>query len=155
LPATEPLSVRPIPESLPADIKTLLAKLLSILRTDDVVPKPLGQAPHSHRWTPPVFAKALRLEPDKVEIAKAEFKRMEAAGIVSRSTSPWASPLHMVPRKDGSWRPCGDYGLLNMVTAPEKNPLPNMQDLSNSLHNCKNFSKIDLIKGYHQIPVVT
>jgi hypothetical protein len=90
-----------------------------------------------------------------LQIAKAEFKRLESAGIVCRSKSPWASPLHMVPKKDGSWRPCGDYRRLNLVTTPDKYPLPNMQDLSNGLHNCTIFSKIDLVKGYHQIPVTT
>jgi hypothetical protein len=61
----------------------------------------------------------------------------------------------MVPKKDGSWRPCGDYRCLNLVTTPDKIPLPNMQDISNGLHGCTVFSKIDLVKGYHQIPVAT
>jgi cytoskeleton-associated protein 5 len=61
----------------------------------------------------------------------------------------------MVPKKDGSWQPCGDYRLLNLVTTPDKYPLPNMQDLSNGLHGCTVFSKIYLVKGYHQIPVAT
>ncbi len=59
----------------------------------------------------------------------------------------------MVPKKDGSWRPCGDYRHLNMITTPDKYPLPNTQDLSNSLDSCSIFSKVDLVKGYHQIPV--
>jgi hypothetical protein len=90
---------------------------------------------------------------EKLEIAKAEFKHLESTGIVCRSKSPWAFPLHMVPKKDGSWRPCGDYRRLNLVTTPDKYPLPNMQDLSNGLHVCNVFSKIDLVKDYHQIPV--
>ncbi len=61
----------------------------------------------------------------------------------------------MVPKKDGSWWPCGGYCRLNLVTTPDKYPLPNMQDLSNGLHGCTIFSKIDLVKGYHQIPVAT
>jgi hypothetical protein len=89
------------------------------------------------------------------KIPEAEFKRLESAGIVRRSKSPWASPLHMVPKKDGSWRPCGDYRHLNLVTTPDKYPIPNMQDLSNGLHGCTVYSKIDNVMGYHQIPVAT
>jgi hypothetical protein len=61
----------------------------------------------------------------------------------------------MVPKKDGSWQPCGDYSCLNLVTTPDKYPLPNIQDFSNGLHGCTIFSIIDLVKGYHQIPVAT
>jgi hypothetical protein len=104
---------------------------------------------------PPVFAKSHCLDPEKLQIAKAEFKRLESAGIVCRSKSPRASSLHIVPKKDGSWHPCGDYHYLNLVTTPDKYLLPNMQDLSNGLHSCTIFSKIDLVKGYHQIPVAT
>ena len=46
---------------------------------------------------PPVFAKACRLDPGKLASAKAEFLKMEKAGIVQRSSSPWSSPLHMFP----------------------------------------------------------
>jgi hypothetical protein len=105
---------------------------------------------HIHTGShPPVFAKSRRLDPEKLEIAKAELKRLESAGIIHRSKSPWASPLHMVPKKDGSWRPCGDYRRLNMVTTLDKYPLPNTQDLSNGLHGCSVLSKNDLVKGYH------
>ncbi len=64
-------------------------------------------------------------------------------------------PFARGSKKDGLWRPCGDYRRLNLVTTPDKYPLPNMQDLSNSLHGCTVFSKIDLVKGCHQIPVAT
>jgi hypothetical protein len=80
---------------------------------------------------------------------------MGSAGIIRRSKLPWASPLHMVPKRDGSWRPRGDYCRFNLVTSPDKYPLPNMQDLSNGLQGCTVFSKIDLVKGYYQIPVAT
>ena len=100
-----------------------------------------------------MFAKSRRLDPDKLKIAEAEFRSLEAAGIVRRSNSPWSSPLHMVPKADGSWRPCGDYRCLNTVTTPDQYPLPSMLDLSAKLHGCKFFSCVDLVKGYHQIPM--
>jgi hypothetical protein len=122
-----------------------------------VKPTPiLGVEHHIHNGShPPVIAKSRCLDPEKLQIAKAEFKRLESTGIIHRSKSPWASPLHMVPKKDGSWRPCGYYCCLNLVTTLDKYPLPNMQDLSNGLHGCTVFSKNNLVKGYHQIPVAT
>jgi transposase InsO family protein len=59
----------------------------------------------------------------------------------------------MVPKPNGKWRPCGDYRRLNMQTVPDSYPLPNIQDFSNKLHDAVIFSKIDLVKGYHQVPV--
>ena len=59
----------------------------------------------------------------------------------------------MVRKKDGGWRPCGDYRRLNNITTPHRYPLPNMQDLNSCLAGCKVFSKLDLVKGYHQVPV--
>ncbi len=142
---------------MPDDVKILLQKFPSILRTGDVKLAPNhGVEHHIHTGShPPVFAKSCCLDPEKLQIAKAEFKRLESAGIVRRLKSLWASFLHMVPKKDRSWRPCGDYRRLNLVSAPDKYPLPNMQDLSNGLRNCTIFSKIDLVKGYHQITVAT
>ncbi len=55
---------------------------------------------------PPLAARFHRLDGEKREAAKVEFRQLEADGIIQRSTSPWASPLHMVQKKDGSWRPC-------------------------------------------------
>ncbi|XP_023347202.1 uncharacterized protein LOC111716022 [Eurytemora carolleeae] len=48
----------------------------------------------------PLFARARRLDQAKLESAKAEFRKMEEAGIIRRSDSPWAFPLHMVPKPD-------------------------------------------------------
>ena len=77
---------------------------------------------------------------------------MEKAGIVRRSTSPWSSPLHMVKKKDGSWRPCGDYCRPN-VTVPDRYPLPSIADFSSQISGSKVFSKLDLQKGYYQVPM--
>ena len=102
---------------------------------------------------PPVHSRARRFSPEKLAAAKAEFEYLEELGVIRRSNSPWSSPLHIVPKKDGSFRPCGDYRRLNDITVPDRYPVPNMQDFSARLANCKIFSKIDLVRSYHQIPV--
>jgi hypothetical protein len=75
------------------------------------------------------------------------------AGIVRRSKSPWSSPLHLVRKKDGTWRPCGDFRRLNLITTADCYPLPNMADCSARLDGCSVYSKLDLQKGYLQVPV--
>ena len=101
----------------------------------------------------PVHAKARRLNPEKLEVAKKEFATMVELGIVRLSNSPWASPLHVAPKPSGGWRPCGDYRRLNKATTDDRYPLPHIQDFNTNLAGSKIFSKIDLARGYHQIPM--
>ena len=77
---------------------------------------------------------------------------MEKMGIVRKSKSPWSSALHMVHKGKG-WRPCGDYRCLNAATVLDRYPVPNMSDVSARLACNTIFTKIDLVRGYHQIPI--
>lgn len=108
---------------------------------------------HIETRGPPTSAKPRRLTPDKLQAAKNEFEYLMKIGVARPSKSNYASPLHMVKKADGSWRPCGDYRALNKQTKPDRYPLPHLQDFTHILHNKNIFSTIDLNRAYHQIPI--
>jgi hypothetical protein len=133
-------------------VRTLLAAFPSIIGDGKATPCLLHGVRHSVETTGcPVFAKARRPNPEAE--AEAKFRTLEKAGIIRRSSWPWSFPLHMIPKQDGTWRQCGDYRRLILATKPDKYPLPSILDLSAKLHGCRYFSCIDLIKGYHQVPM--
>jgi hypothetical protein len=145
-------SVSPPPR--PPDVQALLDVFPDVCNPGKTLPPVKCEVSH-HLLTrgPPVAAKFRRLDGEKFDAARTEFAQLERDGVVRRSTSAWASPLHMVKKADGTWRPCGDFRRLNLVTETDRYPLPNMQDIISRTNGCTVFSKLDLRKGYHQIPM--
>lgn len=101
----------------------------------------------------PVHARARPLPPDRYKKVSEEFSIMQELGICRPSKSPWSSPLHVVPKKNGEIRPCGDYRRLNAITKPDRYPIPRLHDFTYILTGKCIFSKIDVNRAYHCIPV--
>eukprot|EP00794_Sanderia_malayensis_P015652 gene15652-biopygen13346 len=76
---------------------------------------------------------------------------MLAQKVIQPSTSPWASPVVLVKKKDGTYRFCIDYRKVNLVTKTDAHPLPRVDDLLDSLSNNTYFSTLDLRSGYWQV----
>ena len=106
-----------------------------------------------HPGTRPAAGKPRRLFGPKLTAARDEINTMLRLGIIRPSKSPWASPMHVAPKGDNGWRPCGDFRYLNSVTVPDKYPLPHIQDFTSDLHGATIFSKVDLVRAFHQIPL--
>lgn len=106
---------------------------------------------HIETTGPPVYARARPLPPERFQKVREEFRVMQELGICRPSNSPWASPLHVVPKKDGNLRACGDYRRLNSVTKPDRYPIPRLQDFTYGMAGKKIFTTLDINRAYHAI----
>lgn len=128
---------------LPGDTLTVTNAATNEIRTTDNIP---------------IHAKSYRYpEVHKNEVSK-QINKMLAQGIIKPSTSPWSSPLWVVPKKiDASgqkkWRIVIDYRNLNEKTIGDAYPLPHIEDILDQLGHAHYFTTLDLASGFHQIPM--
>ena len=93
------------------------------------------------------------LNRSQLEIVRENVKELEKQELVRKSYSPWASPLVLVKKKDGTERMCIDFRKVNNRTRKDAHPLPRISDIIDFLGGAKYFSTMDLKSGYWQIPL--
>ena len=103
--------------------------------------------------TQPIRSAPYRLHPEKRDFLRKELNDLLEQGIIEESESPWASPIVMVPKSDGTLRLCTDFRRVNAVTVPDPFPLPRVEDLLDRVGQAKFLTKLDMTRGYWQVPL--
>uniref|UniRef100_A0A1X7TFY0 Reverse transcriptase domain-containing protein n=1 Tax=Amphimedon queenslandica TaxID=400682 RepID=A0A1X7TFY0_AMPQE len=101
----------------------------------------------------PIRQPPRRVPKNKQEESHRLIQNMLDNNIISRSHSPWSSPIILVKKKDGSLRFCVDYRKVNEVTRKDAYPLPRIDDTLDTLAGSQWFTTLDLLSGYWQVEV--
>ncbi|UYV66855.1 hypothetical protein LAZ67_4003110 [Cordylochernes scorpioides] len=101
----------------------------------------------------PIRKNPYRVSLKERKIIGDQINSMLKNGIISHSSSPWAYPIILVKKKNGTFRFCVDYRNLNSVTVEYQYPLPRIDDCFDSLHGARYFTSLDLCSGYWQVEV--
>lgn len=101
----------------------------------------------------PVRVKQYPLPHSQMDTVKEEIDSMLRLGVIERAKSPYSSPILLVRKKDGKMRFCVDFRRLNKILLFDAEPLPDVEQMFASLSGANYFSKLDLAKGYWQIPM--
>jgi len=100
---------------------------------------------------PPVRQSVRQISPVKKQEVNQLLESMLKKDDIQLSCSPWASPIVLVQKKDGSSHFCVDYRKLNSITRKDAYPLPWIDDTLDTLHGSRWFSTLDLASGYWQV----
>ncbi|KAH9151360.1 hypothetical protein AeRB84_006009, partial [Aphanomyces euteiches] len=99
----------------------------------------------------PIKSAPYRVSQREGELMEAEIRQYEDLGLIRLSTSPWASPVLMIRKPDGSIRFCIDYRKLNDVTIKDRYPMPRVDDLLDVVGKSKYFSTMDVASSYWNV----
>ena len=102
----------------------------------------------------------IRLKPYPIPFSKGEtfdeeVRKMFDLGIIELSSSPYRSPMLLVKKSDGSYRPVIDFRAINKITKFFAEPVPNPEVIFAKLSKARYLSKLDFTKGFWQIPMST
>lgn len=101
----------------------------------------------------PITQSPYGIPPHKRDAVQREIDALLKEGIIRKSVSPWASPVVLVTKSDGSIRICINYKKLNAKTVEDNYPLPNIDLVIQAAASSPYISTLDMAKGFHQIKV--
>ena len=112
-----------------------------------------SQVKHSIKLddTKPFKDRYRRIPPQQFEEVRNHLQDMLKVGAIRKSTSPWASPVILVRKKDGSLRFCIDLRKLNSRTIKDAYSLPHIEESLDCLNGACIFTSLDLKSGYWQV----
>ncbi|GBG65084.1 hypothetical protein CBR_g49159 [Chara braunii] len=118
-----------------------------------VVPRPIQHCIEIEPGSRTPKGAIYRMSPKEVEELRRQLDELLEKGWIRPSSSPSGAPVLFVPKKEGELHMCVDYRGVNAITIKNAESLPRIDDLLDRVQGCKDFSKIDLKSGYHQIEV--
>lgn len=101
----------------------------------------------------PKVTKLRKMSPADKQIVKSEISKLLKQGAIRPSSSEWAAPVVLIPKKNGETRMCIDYRALNKVTEKDTYPLPRIDDLIEAQEGAAVLSTLDSKAGYLQVQV--
>ena len=134
------------------ELRTLCERFQDIL-TDLPLRCNVGECTLSVTQSEPVAVKQYPLPHSQAGVIKKEVESMLQMGVIERAQSPYSSPILLVRKPDGSFRFCVDFRRFNRVLRFDGEPMPDVEHLFAQVGSAKYFSKLDLTKGYWQIPM--
>lgn len=104
----------------------------------------------------PIYKKPYRIPHSQQRVIDEEIQKMLHNDIIEEASSPWSSPVLLVPKKADAngqkkWRLVVDYRAINDSLIDDKFPLPNITDILDSLSGAVYFTHLDLNQGYYQM----
>ena len=148
LPQVGLIEAIPILRDLLTRYRQILPATNGVLGSTDAITHTIELLPGSK----PAYIPAYRLPHSRKEVLANLTQDMLSQGIIEPSSSAWNSPILLIPKRDGTFRPVIDYRQLNKLTVPDRFPIPILKDLLQDIgagHTI--FSTIDLSKGFWQV----
>ncbi|KAL7841777.1 hypothetical protein SRHO_G00254680 [Serrasalmus rhombeus] len=151
----EAVDLTPLPQVEQGKVRSLLRKYSSVFASFEGDLGCTGLLSHDIPLLDdvPVRQRYRRIPPSDYDAVKAHIRQLLDSQVIRESCSPYASPIVLVKKKDGSLRMCVDYRQLNSKTRKDAFPLPRIEESLDALSGAQWFTTMDLASGYNQIPV--